>query len=148
MLTIWGRSRFNGERSSVMGVSCQKTGWCMGLLISVGVGIYFFKVWGSGLTGEVKSFLLSMAPVSLTSVNREMLFFQKNKHHCNVNNRDGDVFSLSQHFLKRLCTLTIDSRSSSCKLRASIWKNTWPANVNKGIEMFYQTLSLQFLRSI
>ena len=72
-----GRSRFNGERSSVMGVSCQKNRVMYGPVNFSWSWHLFFKVWRSGLTGEVKSFLLSMAPVSLTSVNWEMLFFKK-----------------------------------------------------------------------
>ena len=62
-----------------MGVSCQKNRVMYGSVNSCWSRHLFFKVWGSGLTGEVKSFLLLMAPVSLTSVNCEMLFFQKNK---------------------------------------------------------------------
>ena len=62
-----------------MGVSCQKNRVMYGSVNSRWSRLLFFKVRGSDLTGEVKAFLLSMAPVSLTSVNCEMLFFQKTK---------------------------------------------------------------------
>ena len=62
-----------------MGVSCQKNRVMYGSVNSRWSRHLFFKVWGSGLTEEVKAFLLSMAAVSLTSVNCEMLFFSKNK---------------------------------------------------------------------